>query len=190
MEKYTGRGLVVKRPGVESCLGGGGRFPSSKKILGVLCIFPWFLLKDQGMEHHGRGPSGLKIYLYALLEISLLAFAHRKRPLCCGALLRNLGTTPILKKRSRSEKAILGATLGIPGHSRSNSRNGTHDLIYVKTQFSEQLSERLSELVGRQNFSPNSRSVFFKIGVVPAHQNYLQQRNSREQGMTLRYLYP
>ena len=74
------------------------------------------------------------------------------------------------KKRSRSEKAILGATLGIPGHSRSNSRNGSHDLIYVKTLFSEQLSERLSELVGRPKFSPNSRSVFFKIGVVPEHQ--------------------
>ena len=74
---------------------------------------------------------------------------------------RNLATTPILKKRSRSEKAILGATLGIPGHSRSNSRNGSHDLIYVKTLFSEQLLERLSELVGRQNFSPHSRSVFF-----------------------------
>ena len=36
--KCTGRGLVVKRPGVlskvqnaESCLGGGGLFPSSKK---------------------------------------------------------------------------------------------------------------------------------------------------------------
>ena len=72
------------------------------------------------------------------------------------------------KKRSRSEKAILGATLGIPGHSRSDSRNGTHDLIYVKTLFSEQLSERLSELVGHQDFSPNSQSFFFKIGVVPA----------------------
>ena len=74
------------------------------------------------------------------------------------------------KKRSRSEKAILGATLGIPGHSRSNSRNGSHDLIYVRTLFSEQLSERLSEFVGRQNCNPNSRSVFFKIGVVPARQ--------------------
>ena len=41
-------------------------------------------------------------------------------------LFRNLGTTPILKnkkKNSRSEKAILGATLGILGHSR----NGTHE---------------------------------------------------------------
>ena len=43
------------------------------------------------------------------------------------------------KTRSRSEKAILGATLGIPGHSQSNSRNGNHDLIYVRTLFSEQL---------------------------------------------------
>ena len=39
MVKYTGRGLVVKRPGVlskrpdaESCLGGGGLFPSSKFV--------------------------------------------------------------------------------------------------------------------------------------------------------------
>ena len=37
--------------------------------------------------------------------------------------------------KSRSGKAILGATLGIPGYSRSNSRNGSHDLIYVKTLF-------------------------------------------------------
>ena len=78
-----------------------------------------------------------------------------------ATLLRNLGTD---KKRSRSEKAILGATLGIPGYSWSSSRNGTHDLIYVKTLFSEQLSKRLSELVGRPNFSPNSRSVFSKLG--------------------------
>ena len=66
------------------------------------------------------------------------------------------------KKRSRSEKAILGAILGIPGHSRSNSRNGTHDLIYVKTLFSEQLSERLSELVGRLNFRPKFSERFFQ----------------------------
>ena len=81
------------------------------------------------------------------------------------------------KKSSRSEKAILGATLGIPGYSRSTSRNGTHDLFYVKTLFSEQLSQRLSELVGRQNFSPNSRSVVFKIGVVPARQTSFSLRN-------------
>ena len=31
------------------------------------------------------------------------------------------------KKRSRSQKAILGATLGIPGHSR----NGSHNPMYV-----------------------------------------------------------
>ena len=57
------------------------------------------------------------------------------KTLVSKAFLRNLGTTPISekKKRSRSEKAVLGATLGIPGHSRSNSRNGTHDLISVKT---------------------------------------------------------
>ena len=84
-----------------------------------------------------------------------------------GCLSETWEPPPILKKtRSRTEKAILGATLGIPGYSRSNSRNGSRDLIYVKTLFSEQLSERLSELVGCQNFSPNSRSVFFNIGVV------------------------
>ena len=54
------------------------------------------------------------------------------------------------RKRSRSEKAILGATLGIPGHSRSNSRNGTHNLIYVKTLLSEQLSERLDAKISAQ----------------------------------------
>ena len=101
-----------------------------------------------------------------------------------GFLTRNplfpiLGISAPAKKRSRSEKAILGAILGIPGHSRSNSRNGTHDLIYEKTLFSEQLSERLSELVGRLNFSLNSRSVFlFKIGVVPARQYILNSWNT------------
>ena len=76
------------------------------------------------------------------------------------------------KKNALGEKkAILGGTLGIPGYSRSNSRNLSHDLIYVKTLFSEQLSERLSDLVGRQNFSPNSRNAFFKIGVVRARLN-------------------
>ena len=44
----------------------------------------------------------------------------------------------------------------------------------MKTLFSEQLSERLSELVGRQNFSPTSRSVFFEIGVAPARQNCVE----------------
>ena len=83
------------------------------------------------------------------------------------------------KKRSRSEKAILGATLGIPGYSRSNSRNDAHDLIYVNTLFSEQLSERLSELVGRQSFSSNSQRFFFKIGVVPARQ---KQRKDNFEG--------
>ena len=78
------------------------------------------------------------------------------------------------KKRSGSEKAILGATLGIPGHSRSHSRNGSYDLIYVKTLFSEQLSERLSEVVGRQNFSPNFRSVFSSAGT--AHESVSAER--------------
>ena len=80
---------------------------------------------------------------------------------------RNLGTTPTLKKkqkRSRSEKAILGATLGILGNARSNSRNDTHDLVTscVTTLFSEQISEWLWDLVGHQNFSPNSRCTLFQ----------------------------
>ena len=58
---------------------------------------------------------------------------------------------------------------GIPGHSRSNSRNCPHDLSHEKTQFSEQFSERFPELVGSQNLSPNSWSaLFFLAGVVPA----------------------
>ena len=36
------------------------------------------------------------------------------------------------------------------GHSQSNSRNCTHDLIHAKTLFSEPFSERLPELVGSQ----------------------------------------
>ena len=69
------------------------------------------------------------------------------------------------------------------GHSRSNSRNSG--------AFSEQLSEWLSRpnlcenpilgatlgatlgiLVGRQNFSPNPRSLFFTILVAPARQKH------------------
>ena len=60
-----------------------------------------------------------------------------------------VGTTPI-KKNSRSEKAILRATLGIPRNSPNNSGNGTHDLSYEKTLYLEELSERLSELVRHQ----------------------------------------
>ena len=58
-----------------------------------------------------------------------------------------------LKKEALSEKAILGATLGNPGHSRSNSRSCPHNLmvlIHAKTRFSEQFLERLPELVGSQ----------------------------------------
>ena len=51
-------------------------------------------------------------------------------------------------------------------------------IVYVKTIFSEQLSERLSELVGRQNFSPNSRSVFFsKLGWFPRARNSPKMAN-------------
>ena len=80
---------------------------------------------------------------------------------------QNLGTTPILKKNTLGVKRPYS-----PGYSQSTSRNGAHNLIYVKTLFSEQFSERLSELVGRQNFSPNSRSFFFQIGVVPPRQKF------------------
>ena len=59
------------------------------------------------------------------------------------------------------------------GHSRSNSRNFTHNLGYVKAQFLEQLSERLSKLLAHHLFTPNSRSHFFKIGGLPARQNII-----------------
>ena len=70
------------------------------------------------------------------------------------ALLRSTSVASISEKitlsESRGEKAILGATLEILGHSWSNFWNCTHGLIFVRTLFSEQLSERLPELVGRQ----------------------------------------
>ena len=114
-------------------------------------------------------------------KIHILANLAERRCFLEGPNFQKPGNYPHFeKKSSRSEKAILGATLGIPGHSRSNSRNGTLDLIYVKTLFSEQLSERLSELVGRQNFNPNSRSFFSKLGWFPARQKlsqHFQQRN-------------
>ena len=78
-----------------------------------------------------------------------------------GSQIRNLGTTPILKKRSRSEKAILGATLGIPGHSRSNSRNGTHEPILCENPI---LRATLGATLGigwTLKFQPKFSELFF-----------------------------
>ena len=74
-------------------------------------------------------------------------------------------TIPVSNNNPLSEKAILGATLGIPGHSQSNSWKRTHDLTHAKTPFSEQFLERRPELAGSQNCSPNSRSVFGELGL-------------------------
>ena len=60
------------------------------------------------------------------------------------------------KKPSQSEKAILGATLRIPGHSRSNSRNGSHDLIYAKTLF-------IGVVPARQSFHPYGEEKAHKL---------------------------
>ena len=68
--------------------------------------------------------------------------------------ITSLGTTPPPHTR-KSGKAILGATLGIPSHSRSNSLNCTHDLSHTKTQCSEQFSERLWEFIDSQKISPS-----------------------------------
>ena len=78
-------------------------------------------------------------------------------------------TTPFQRKIcSRSDKASLGATLGIPGHSRSNSRNCTHNLAHAKTKFWEQFSVQLPELVGCQSFSAQILGGFFStLGWAP-----------------------
>ena len=122
-----------------------------------------------GATKWGYCPKGTEMHLIAARQETAV---RQFLLLNCRAITQKPGNCPSFEKCSRSEKAILGATLGIPGYSRSNSRNDSHDLIYVKTLFSEQLSEQLSESVGRRSFSPNSRSVFFKFGVVPARQNY------------------
>ena len=90
------------------------------------------------------------------------------------------------KKGSRSEKAILGATLGIPGYSRSNSRDGTHGPIYVKTLFSEQLSERLSEFVGRQNSAQILGALFSKLGWFPRARDMVFEMELPSQELSIR----
>ena len=63
---------------------------------------------------------------------------------------------------------VLCACLTVRCISSSETWNGSHDLLYVKTLFSEQLSERLSELVGRQKLQANFSERFFsKLGWPP-----------------------
>ena len=93
-------------------------------------------------------------------------------------LIQKPGNHPNFEKKTFGAERPFSERVGIPGYSRSNSRNGTRHLIYMKTLFSEQFSERLSELVGRQNFSANSQSFFFKVGVVPARQIFDNLRES------------
>ena len=71
--------------------------------------------------------------------------------------LGSLGNIAFLNKTALGVKRPFSEQLSeFWGTLRATSRNCAHDLIYVKTLFSEQLSERLSGLVGRQDFSPNS----------------------------------
>ena len=60
------------------------------------------------------------------------------------------------KKRTRSQKAILGATTEIPGHSRSNSRNCPQDLTHARI-FLEQLASGPRELQSAQRVRPEVR---------------------------------
>ena len=99
------------------------------------------------------------------------------------AKIRSLRTTPISGKRSRREKAILGAlgefrgilgaALGIHGIRNSILGMASHDLSNMKPQFSEQLPERFPELMGTHmkdfHLPLHSRSVILRIG--PARKN-------------------
>ena len=89
-----------------------------------------------------------------------------------SAAIQKLVTTPIPKRSSRSEKAILGATLGMPGHSPSNSRNCAEDLSYVKPVFS-QLRATLGTGWTLKKVSPTSGSVVSELGWSPRQNDTL-----------------
>ena len=78
------------------------------------------------------------------------------------------GPPQFQEKRSRSEKAILGALGAFRGILGAT-------LGIRKPQFSEQLPERFSELMETHmkyfHLPMHSRSVFSRIGVVPARKN-------------------
>ena len=98
------------------------------------------------------------------------------------------GRPQFQEKRSWSEKAILGAlgefrgilgaALGVQkiilGMGNPILGRASHDLSNTEPQFSEQLSEQFPELMGTRpkdfHLPLHSRSVFSRIGVVPACQ--------------------
>ena len=69
---------------------------------------------------------------------------------------------PNSERNALGVKVILGATLGIPGHSWSNARKYTHDLCHVRAQLSEQFSERALVSHEKPKFRPKfSVPLFF-----------------------------
>ena len=72
-------------------------------------------------------------------------------------------------KHSRREKDVLGATVDIPGHARSNSRNCIHDLSYMQNPILGATPRSW-----KPKFQPKFAELFFlKIGVVPARPNLI-----------------
>ena len=124
------------------------------------CFSEWCVQRvvriRKGKRHHNASKHWSFQVLFVLL----------KKLSCVKAKVRNLKNTvwktpfgilrgnhpKFEKKSSRSEKAILGATLGIPGSSRSNSRNGTHDLIQRRQKRTQPPPKE--KLLG--NFSENN----------------------------------
>ena len=51
---------------------------------------------------------------------------------CARSIFQKPANHPKYKKKLKSSQTILGATLGMPGHSRSNSRNCTNNLSHAK----------------------------------------------------------
>ena len=86
-----------------------------------------------------------------------------------------------------AELQILGTTLGVQGHSRSNSLNCTRNLSRAKCMLPNSQSNFWSNLVNSELVGipkpklqpPNSRSVLLKTEAVPARQN-LGRRQKRE----------
>ena len=112
---------------------------------------------------------------------------------CSGQEIRSLGTTPISGKTLSEWKGHSRSSQRVPGYSRSGISEQLSEFeipfseyeipfsewhpttwAIQKPEFSEQLPERFPELMGTRmkdfHLPWHSRSVFSRIGVVPARQ--------------------
>ena len=130
MVKYTGRGLVVKRPGVLS------KVQMLKLVLGVASSK--LLLAKGGLGGGHRGlPAGVP-------------------GLSCALLFRSLGATPISRKTLSERKGHSRSSRRVPGYSRSSSQSSKFHS--QKTKFHSRNGIPRLEQCENHNSKSNSRS--------------------------------